>query len=52
MDLIGKWQAFGADGLEEEDGDNVYKGVFVVRWSAFAAAKATLLIVNELATLP
>lgn len=51
-DLYGKWQSFGAEGLEEQDGDNVYKGTFKVAYSAVAAAKASYTIVNEVVTLP
>ena len=52
VDLYGKWLTFGAEGLEEQDGDNVYKGTFFVGWSANADAKASYLLVNEVATLP
>lgn len=52
MNLYGKWQSFGADGLEEQDGDNIYRGTFKVAYSAAAAAKASFVVVNEVATLP
>lgn len=52
LDLYGKWQSFGAEGLEEEDGDNVYKGTFRVSYCAAAQKKGTILLVNEVATLP
>lgn len=52
LDLYGKWINFGAEGLEEQDGDNVYKGQFKVAYSAVAAAKATISIANETAVLP
>lgn len=52
MDLYGKWQTFGAEGLEEQDGDNIYRGTFKIAWSATAQKKAVFTIVNELATLP
>jgi hypothetical protein len=52
IDLQGKWLTFGAEGLEEEDGDNVYKGQLFVGWSGTAAAKASYTIVNELSALP
>lgn len=52
IDLYGKWDTFGAAGLEEQDGNNVYKGTLRVKWSALASAKASYTIVNELATLP
>lgn len=52
LDLYGKWVTFGAEGLEEQDGDNVYKGSFKVGYSAIAAAKATISICNETAILP
>lgn len=52
MDLFGKWQTFGAEGLEEQDGDNIYRGTFKVAWSALAGKKAVFTIVNELGVLP
>jgi len=52
IDLYGKWETFGAAGLEEQDGNNIYKGTFRAKWSATASNKASFLIVNELATLP
>lgn len=52
MTLYGKWMKFGAEGLEEEDGDNVYTGTLKVGYSAIAGAKATFVIANESATLP
>jgi len=51
-DLYGIWETFGAAGLEEVDGNNVYKGTLRARWSPSASAKASFVIVNELATLP
>jgi len=33
IDLYGKWDTFGSAGLEEADGNNVYKGTLKVRWS-------------------
>jgi hypothetical protein len=52
MNLYGKWVTFGAEGLEESDGDNVYRGTFRVAFSAAAGAKASFVIANESATLP
>lgn len=52
IDLYGKWSTFGAEGLEEQEGDNVYRGTFRCAFSPTALAKATYLIVNELASLP
>lgn len=52
LDLYGTWQTFGAEGLEEENGDNIYRGTFKVAYSALAAAKAVYTICNETATLP
>lgn len=52
IDLYGKWRTFGAEGLEEQDGDNVYRGTFRCAYSASAANKAVYTIVNELQTLP
>jgi hypothetical protein len=52
IDLYGKWETFGAAGLEEVDGNNVYKGTFRVGYSPTADAKASFLVVNELAALP
>lgn len=52
LDLVGTWSTFGAEGLEEQDGDNVYRGTFRVAYSALAAAKAVFTVVNELSALP
>jgi len=52
MNLWGKWRTFGAQGLEEQNGDNIYRGTFAVRYSPTAASKAQFIIVNDLATLP
>ena len=52
LDLYGKWQSFGAEGLEEQDGDNVYRGTFKVGYAAAPAKKAVITLVNEVATLP
>lgn len=52
INLYGKWDTFGAAGLEEQDGNNVYKGTLRARWSTLASAKASYVLVNELATLP
>lgn len=55
IDLYGTWDTFGAAGLEEADGNNVYKGTFRVAYASGAATDAKKLsftIVNELATLP
>jgi hypothetical protein len=54
LDLVGKWQAFGAEGLEEQDGDNVYKGTLKVATSSAGSAspKCKIIVVNEIATLP
>lgn len=52
IDLWGKWTSFGAEGLEEQDGDNVYRGSFKAAWSPNGANKARFIAVNEVATLP
>ncbi len=52
IDLYGKWSSFGAEGLEETNGDNLYRGTFRVGYSAIADAKASFVVVNEAATLP
>jgi hypothetical protein len=52
VDLWGKWDKFGADGLEDQDGDNIYKGTFRARYCPAAAAKARFINVTEVATLP
>lgn len=52
MDLYGKWQTFGAEGLEEQNGDNIYRGTFRVGYSTIAANKAVFTVVNELSALP
>ena len=52
LDLYGKWTAFGAEGLEEQDGDNMYSGTFKVAYSSVMGLKAIVKIVNETAVLP
>jgi len=52
MNLWGKWLTFGADGLEEQDGDNIYRGTFRVAYSSAAGNKAQFIIANESSTLP
>jgi hypothetical protein len=54
VDLVGKWQTFAAEGLEEQDGDNVVKGTFRAASTTAGSAysKAVISIVNEVATLP
>jgi hypothetical protein len=52
MDLYGKWQTFGAEGLEEQNGDNIYRGTFRAAWSSIANNKAVFVLVTEQATLP
>jgi hypothetical protein len=53
IDLYGKWQTFGNAGLEEQKGDNIYKGVFKVGYSAKANVnKAKFVSITEMATLP
>lgn len=52
IDLWGKWSTFGADGLEEQDGDNVFRGSFRSAYSANGANKARFILVNETSTLP
>jgi len=51
-DLYGKWQTFGAEGTEEADGDNIYRGTFAAKFSPTAAKKFDILNVTEVATLP
>lgn len=50
--LYGKWQTFGAEGLEEQDGDNIYRGTFKVAYASAATSKAQFILVTDLATLP
>lgn len=52
IQLWGKWRSFGAEGLEEQDGDNIYRGQFRAAWSNTASNKAKFILVNETATLP
>lgn len=52
MNLYGKWQTFGADGLEEQDGDNIYRGTFKVAYCSTPDNKMRFIIANETATLP
>lgn len=52
IDLWGKWRTFAAEGLEEQDGDNIYRGQFRAAWSNTASNKAKFIVVNEVNTLP
>lgn len=52
LDMYGKWMAFGAEGLEEVDGDNVYKGRFRVAYAERGGAKMNIVLVNESNPLP
>lgn len=52
LDLYGKWQSFGNEGLEEQDGDNIYRGTFRCSYSPSAAKKMVITDVTEVATLP
>lgn len=52
LDMWGKWSNLGAEGLEEQDGDNMLRGTFRVAYSANGANKARIIVVNELTTLP
>lgn len=52
IDLWGTWRNFGVEGLEEQDGDNIYRGQFRAAYSPTAANKARFIIVNEVSTLP
>lgn len=51
-DLYGKWLTFGAEGLEEQNGDNIYRGTFTCRFSSGAGKKFDIVNVTELITLP
>lgn len=52
--MYGTWQTFGAEGLEEQDGDNIYRGTFRVAHAinSGAAYKAIVVLVNESSALP
>jgi hypothetical protein len=52
LDCYGKWATFGAEGLEEVDGDNVYRGTLRVAYAQSGANKCSIVTVNELAALP
>ena len=52
MDLYGKWASFGNEGLEEQDGDNIYHGTFRCANTTAFAYKAVFTLVTEQATLP
>jgi len=52
MTLYGTWMTFGSEGLEEQNGDNIYKGTFRCAYSSAGNAKATFVIVNETTALP
>jgi hypothetical protein len=51
-DLYGKWMTFGAEGLEEQNGDNIYRGTFKAAYSTNASKKFDILNVCEHITLP
>ena len=50
MNLYGKWESW--DVLSEKDGNNVINGVFRIGYSELAGKSATMIVVNESATLP
>jgi hypothetical protein len=54
IDMVGKWQTFAADGLEEQDGDNVVKGTFRAASTTAGSAysKCVITDVMDLAALP
>lgn len=53
IDAWGKWESFGADGLEDRDGDNMYSGTLRIGRSVAAGGKKlTITVVNQLAALP
>jgi hypothetical protein len=49
IDLAGKWEKF--EKLDENDGNDIVKGTFRVRYNATAALFAEIKVVNELASL-
>lgn len=48
--LYGKWESF--DPLDESDGNDIVTGTFRIGYSSGAAAKGSILVVNELSALP
>jgi hypothetical protein len=47
---IGTYESF--DKLDEQDGNDIYKATFRIAYSASAGAKASFVVVNEVAALP
>lgn len=52
LDLYGKWLTFGAEGLEDANGDNTYRGQFQVKYTERGNKKFDVVLVTEQAALP
>ena len=50
IDLYGKWADF--EPIDEQDGNDIVTGKFRVGYSSGGAKKGTIIVVNELSTLP
>lgn len=50
IDLYGKWADF--EPIDEQDGNDIVTGKFRVGYASGAAKKGTIIVVNELSTLP
>lgn len=48
--LYGKWESF--DPLDESDGNDIVTGTFRIGYSSGAAAKGSIIVVNEVSALP
>lgn len=52
LDCYGKWASFGADGLEEQNGDNIYTGVLHIARADNVSKKMDVTVISETGTLP
>lgn len=50
INLAGKWESF--DPIGERDGDDIVRGIFRARYSAAATLFASIVVVNELSSIP
>lgn len=50
IDLSGKWETL--EKIDEIDGNDVIKGTFRAKYTTGASKRGTIIVVNELATLP
>lgn len=50
VNMVGKWESF--DKIDEQDGNDIVKGVFRAAYNATAGYKAQMILVNELSAIP